>query len=381
MASLPPKIYQWPMWVVGSSGSGKSWLLANLALRLNRLGEGLLVIDHKDGQLATDLAVRADPDALIYLSPGQCYFNGHPHHWGLNILEVPRRDRLGFDQAHDNTMHMFSRMERANFSFMQQMRLHLDTAIRAVLYLPEPTIAHVLELLTDYDLRQRIIADPRIPPPLRDHFVRFDKNTAYGKNQNINSSIPRLMEFLTNQTLYFMVTQCHSTIRLSEWLDAGKMVVVGAATNLTDSQSELLGNLLLAHYMNATFTRRVNKSSRTWRVVADEFDQLAGDNFIQLIHKARSFKSLPIMANQELSQLVHDHDDRLLQAVKTSRVIFTLNLSADNAAKATWIRHPEIDPSNLRDHTAVMTLRDGLPSLLDPRESALILLDPLEEVD
>ena len=129
---LPPDIYQWPIYLLGEPGMGKSTLLANLALQLNTLGEGVVVIDHKDGQLSRDIVERADPNKLVYVSPGQCFFDGHPHHWGLNILEVTKRDRLGFATTRANVMSMFVRMERADFAIMQQMRLYLDrsTSVR-----------------------------------------------------------------------------------------------------------------------------------------------------------------------------------------------------------------------------------------------------------
>ena len=48
-AVLPEKVHRQAMYVIGLSRSGKSVLLDNLALQCSAMGEGVLVIDHKDG--------------------------------------------------------------------------------------------------------------------------------------------------------------------------------------------------------------------------------------------------------------------------------------------------------------------------------------------
>jgi hypothetical protein len=382
-AIVPPDILQHPVYALGLSGTGKSTLLANLSQRLHEQGEGVLVIDHKDGDLARSIASRANSEKLIFVAPGECYFDGIPHHWGLNVLEVKRRDRFGFAQVQSNTMRMFERMERANFLIMQQMRLHLDAAIRLALYRRDATLLDVRRILTERDYRLSLSSDPQVPVELREHFDRFDdpkQTTAYVRAQAVNSSIPRLKEFLTDPQVGFMVTQPASTIHLEEWLDAGYLVVCDFATGLTQTQSELLANLILAMFLNAVFTRRVEDDSTVWRLVADEFDRLAGDNFAELIDKARSYRALPIMANQSLSQLVFDNDVKLQKAVLRSPVKITFRVSHDDADAATWVHPVELRDSlsTLSDYSAVLTLTKGLPGLMDSGASELILLDPLQ---
>lgn len=299
-------------------------------------------------------------------------------------MEVTRRDRLGFAQTRSNVMSMFERMERANFLVMQQMRLHLDAAIRLALYNHQATLLDVRRILTDKDYSTIMAADPQVPDELREHFHRFNQYTNYARTVAINSSIPRLKELLTDPQLFYMVTQPTSTITIEKWLDEGKLVVCDVATDMDNNNALLLGNLLLAHFLNATFNRRVAKTSRVWRLVADEFDQLAGDNFANLISKARSYRSIPIMAHQNLSQLSTDNDTTLYNAVTSSPVKFTFRISgADEQQVETWIRQPQQrqELGSKPDHTAFLTLTRGLPGLLDPADSAPLLLDPLQGED
>ncbi len=198
---LPPETYRWPIYVLGLAGTGKSTLLANLALRLHQLGEGVLLIDTKDGELAESVAMRTPPEHPIYIAPGQCYFDGIPHHWSMNVLEVKDRSRLGFSRVHSNVMSMFERMELADYSIMTQLRYHLDMSIRLALYQRDATLLTVRRIMTERDYRLSLMADERISAEVREHFDRFDDNkqtTAYIRSQAVNSSIPRLKELLTD---------------------------------------------------------------------------------------------------------------------------------------------------------------------------------------
>jgi hypothetical protein len=386
-ARLPEKVYRWPMYVVGLPNTGKSTLLANLSLRLNALGEGVLVIDHKDGKLAKDIVQRADPDTLIYVSPGECYFDGKRHHWGLNPLEVHQRDDYGFATAYANTMQLFERTERAEFGTMQQMWLSFDSSIRLALYSPQPTLLDVRRILTEKDYRQTLLLNPNVPDELKEQWARFDDNkitTISARLQQINSSLPRLKTYLHDDRMRHMVTQPTSTIRLQEWLDAGKLVVCNFATRLNDIQADALADLMVAMFMNAAM-HRPEGASPVWRLVADEFDELSGGNFATLVDKVRSRNVIPIMAHQNLAQLVDKGDDRLRKSITGAPVKLTLRVSPSDAdpKAVNWVHEPEIREqlTTLPDHSAVLTLTAGLPGLLDRGQSQIILLDPLEEVD
>ena len=382
-ARLPQSVYEWPMYVLGLPGSGKSTLLANLALRLNAMGEGMLVIDHKDGQLARDIAARADPNHLIYISPCECVFDGKMHHWGLNPLEVAQRDSFGFATAYANTMQMFDRMERAEFGTMQQMWQSLDGAIKLALYNRHPTLLDVRRILTEKAYRQECLDNPNVPDELREQWVRFDDNkitTISARQQQISSSMPRLKAFLNDRQLFYMVTQPTSTVRLQEWLDAGKLIVCNFSTNLDPLQGELLANLLLAVFMNHAMTREESARQRVWRLIADEFDELALGNFATLINKARNRRVIPIMAHQNLSQLIRDGNQTVLKAVTEAPIKLTFRTSHADQKEASWVSRSDLKDSlsTLDRYTAVLTVEDGLPGLLDTGESGLVLLGPLE---
>ncbi len=68
------------IYLLGQPGGGKSWTLANIALQCHAMGEGVLVIDTKEGDLARDIVARTTrPEDTIYVSPGQCFWPTAKH--------------------------------------------------------------------------------------------------------------------------------------------------------------------------------------------------------------------------------------------------------------------------------------------------------------
>lgn len=382
---LPEDLYQWPMHVLGQPGTGKSTLLANLALRLHALGEGVLVLDVYDGDLAHNVAARADPAQLVYVSPGECVFDGQRHHWGLNPLEVYPKTDDNFELAVSNFLAMFDRMGKVEYSIMTQVRYYLEISVRLSLYLPQPTLLDVLRILMEDDYRSQALQNPNVPDTLRSLWRRFEEATAYFRTNAVNSSIPRLTDMLLPKRLFHTLTQYHSTLKLAQWLDEGKLVVCNfAAGGMSEENARLLGNIVLALFTNAVFRRPVDPP-RVWRLVADEFDKLAGNNFADIIDKARKRRVFPIMAHQHLDQLKEDRGDdkKLFNSARNVPIRLNFRLSEEDIATMRWTRGVEFDEElrTLRDFTAKLTLMRGIPGLLDSGQARTIRLDPLEEVD
>lgn len=384
---LPDKVHRNPIYMLGISGSGKSTALGQMALQWSQMGEGVLVIDVKDGQLARNVITRADPANTILVAPGLCYFENHPHHWGLNILEMPNRYRETVSQVVDNVLSMLERLDRADYAQMVQLRTNLDCAVRLSLYEDEPNLRMVRRALTDQTYRKTLIArhGHHLNEEVHDHFIRLDDpkaNSAYGRNQNIASTVNRLKELLTPEELAMMLTQPRTSMRLGEWLEAGKLVVVDCASGMSNRNAELLGNLVLTQMMHFTFMRKVAEddpwegTTRPIRLICDEFDLLAGNNFSRLITKARSYRVFPVMSHQNLDQLRHNRDaaQTLYNAVSGVPVVFAFPLTDQDRQTMRQTRKTEVEATEA--FTAVLSLKSvSLPyGLLDAGDAALISL-------
>jgi hypothetical protein len=99
---------------------------------------------------------------------------------------------------------------------------------------------------------------------------------------------------------------------------------------------------------------------RTWRVIVDEFHQLAGDQFAEIIEQLRKYQVFPVIAHQNLSQL----SERLLTAATSCGVRFFLRVAPDDQAMIRRLFGTEVSDglATLPDHTARLQLpRDPTP--------------------
>lgn len=316
-------------YVLGIAGTGKSTLLANLAEQCAAAGEGVLVVDIK-GELAEDIVSRTKlpPERVVYVAPGECDFPDGRRYWTLNPLEFDRSRPALESMAVGNLLSLFERMGMAKLDRMVQVRQLLQMTTRLALMLPEPTLPDLMRLLYEPTLRARLVQDPRLSDAVRRFWDRFEEMTPRERRDKADSTFPRLNEFLSDVVVDHLVSSPRSTVRLAEWLDAGKLVVMNLGKNVALEVNTLLGNFVVASLVNAAYAHpTVNQGGgRIWRVLIDEFQELAGPQFSELIAQARKYQVFPILAHQNLAQL----SDELTNAVLSCPIRFFLSTSAED---------------------------------------------------
>jgi len=286
--------------------SGKSVLLGHLAEQAVAQGEGVLVLDIKDGQLARDIAARtAHTDKLVYVAPGLTFDQGHT--WGINVLEGPAALVV------DNVLDVFERTGKLS-DIMTQVKQHLTMGLWLAKSDSNATLQTVAGALTDTAVRRELMLaanrDDRLNDRVRAFWREYEskvvKTTGYNTSElqrTIASTIVRLDEFLVGDPVAALLNQPRSTLRLTEWLDAGKLIVCNLVDGVPPRQIKRLGNVLMAMLVNAALTRQTDPANRVWRLIADEFDQLAADSFVTSIDKLRAANIFGVMAHQNLSQV------------------------------------------------------------------------------
>lgn len=282
-----------PIHILGIPGMGKSTLLGHLAEQALENGEGVVLFDIKDGQLARDFASRTKhPDKVIYVAPG--IDSG----WTLNLLEHTSTPAMV-----DAVIDMFERQG----VFTDEMMVIKDNLLHGLWTASvekESTLQTVADILIHEHVRNRLLAmADHLPRRVRDHWYDFKALSPTQQQNQRRSTLSRLDQYLVGEPIQSFVTSPHSTITLSKWLDEGKAVVFDLVSGVPDRQVRRLGNTIMAALVSQAMSRKVDSGSRYWRVIADEFDQLAADPFVHSIDKLRSAKVLPVMANQNLSQI------------------------------------------------------------------------------
>lgn len=319
------------VYVLGTQGSGKSTLLANLAEGFTAAGDGVLVVDTK-GELAEDIASRTRhfPDRLVYVAPGLTDYPDGKRYWVLNPFEFDRsRDDLE-ELAVGNLLALFARMGLVTDQ-MTQVGLVLEMTARLALVLPKPSLPDLRRILYDEGLRARLLTHPRLnsdDDPVGDFWRAFERKTRSQKEEQIRSTVARINKLTTSAVMKRLLANPISTVRLADWLDGGKLVVANLGAKLSPTDSKALGNLVAAHLMGAAYRRpTVNQATvRIWRVIVDEFHELAGDQFAEQITQLRKYSVFPVLAHQNLSQL----SGKLQNTVMSCPVRFFLRTTAED---------------------------------------------------
>ncbi len=391
--TLPEKVHRQAIYVLGRSGTGKSWTLANIALQCHAMGEGVLVIDTKDGSLAADIVARTTrPKDTIYVAPGLCFWptpkhpEGEAHYWGINILEydrsLARRQDTLAAQIANNAVEVFERVGQLD-GFMTQVEDKLELAVRLALAKPGSTLLDVRKVLTSPQWRKGALKYTTLPE-VREFWEDFDDpkvTTASHRVQAVNSTAPRLRKWTVSTLLNFTISQSRTTLRLAEWLNAGKMVVCNLGEDVDQRDAVRYGNLVLGLAINAGFQRQraEREDKRHWRFILDEFQRLASASMADLINLGRSRRIWPVMSHQTLGQLnkIKTSDNELFTTVTGAGVQIIFSLGFEDQRHFRQLRGLDVggEYQDIPKFTARVEMPESLP---DSGFPVRVELQPLE---
>jgi hypothetical protein len=287
--------------VIGSPGEGKSTFLGRLADGGIESGEGVLLIDPK-GDLAVDVASRtAYPEDLIYITPG-AYSDKY---FTLNVMEVSDNPKLR-DIVAGNVVKMFEHLGKYDAAFMTLVGKYLVACVQTAYAKPDPTLVDVIKIMLIDTFRAEMVAKTR-RPDLKIFWEYYEKRTGPEQRSQIDSTLGRLWEFLNFETSYWTIASPTSTLKLADWLNEGKLVVVNLAQGLDEGDARRLGNLMVS-YLTTQYRLRESglvpwDRSRRWRLIVDEFQEFSPIPFAQIIRNGRAFNFFTVVAHQDSAQL------------------------------------------------------------------------------
>ncbi len=246
------------VYAVGSPGMGKSTLLGNLCEQFCASGDGVILLDIK-GDLARDIASRTrHPDRVVYVQPGVLRTDDGDRVWTLNPFEGHRSRSDAVGQIAVNVLESFDQMGRTELGIMANIRQSLSHAIRLALTTAEPTLLDLLLIVIDQSYRQETLRGARhLNHVSRRFWSDLDdaKLPARERRGQLNTTRNRLEALLMDRELNLFVGSYHSTLKLREWLDAGKMILVDLGLPLPRGLGVDIGNVIMSQMITETFLR------------------------------------------------------------------------------------------------------------------------------
>ncbi len=293
-------------YVIGQTGTGKSYFMLNSIAQDMEAGKGLCVID-PHGELVDKVLERVPASRLedvIVFNPGDV---ARP--LGLNMLEY------NFDRPEEKTFivneiqSIFNRLfdkETMGPMFEQYMRNSLLLLMEDAKYEPA-TLMEVPRIFTDPAFRNKKLA--RISNPSVIDFWEKEASKTTGE-QGLANMTPYITSkfgnFIANDYMRPIIGQPKSAFNFRTVMDEGKILLVNLAKGkIGDINAGLLGMITTGRLLLSALSRNDIPESdrRDFYLYIDEFQNFTTDSISTILSEARKYRLNLILAHQYIAQL------------------------------------------------------------------------------
>jgi hypothetical protein len=302
------------MYVVGSTGMGKTEFLKNMAIQDIEAGRGVAYIDpHGDAsdELLDYIPAERIKD-VIYFDPGDLNFP-----IAFNVME-----KVNYEFRHlvaSGLSGVFKKIFGVEV-FSGRMEYILNNTILALLEYPGATLLGINRMLSNKDYRKKVvenITDPIVKSFWVDEFAKYTDRYMQEATPAIQNKIG---QFISNNLIRNVIGQVHSTIDVRKIMDEGKILIVNLSRGkIGEDASRLLGALLITKIQLASMSRVdiPEKDRRDFYLYVDEFQHFATESFANILSEARKYHLSLVVAHQYIKQMEEEVRDAVFGNVGT----------------------------------------------------------------
>ena len=282
-------------YLVGSTGTGKSHLLANLIIQDLRAGKGIGVLDPHGDLIDQILGYVPEErvDDVVLFDPSD-----EERPVGFNLLEahsVLEKNLLASD--------MTAAFRRLSTSWGDQMTAVLSNAVLAFLESEAGgTLAELRRFLVDAQYRRSFLSTVRDPEVV--YFWQKEFSLLSGRPQA--PILTRLNAFLRHPLVRHVVAQREARLDLGAAMREGKIFLGKLAQGaIGEENAHLLGSLIVSKFQQMAMARQeVRPEERLpFYLYIDEFHNFATPSMAQILAGARKYRLGLVLAHQDLEQL------------------------------------------------------------------------------
>ncbi len=287
------------MYVVGSTGMGKSELLKNMAIQDIEEGRGLAFLDpHGDPAkyLLDHIPAHRIKD-VIYVDPDDLAFP-----IAFNVME-----KVGYEYRHlvaSGLLSVFKKLWVDAWS--GRMEYILNNTILALLETEGATLLSINRMMADKNFRKEVVAqlkDPIVKAFWVDEFAKYADKFATEATAAIQNKVG---QFGSNNVIRNIIGQPVSKINIREIMDQGKILIVNLSKGaIGEDASRLIGALMVTKIQLAAMSRVdiPEDDRRDFYLYVDEFQNFATESFASILSEARKFHLCLIVGHQYIAQL------------------------------------------------------------------------------
>ncbi len=287
------------IWAIGKTGTGKSTLIANMAIDDLKKDRGLAIID-PHGDLC-DIILNYIPkhriNDVIYFNPAD---KDYPII--INPLEVTNKEEA--ELVVSGIVSIFNKI--FGFSWGPRLEYILRNSLFTLALVPNSTLKDVTLLLTNRAFRSRVeetIDDPTMKAFWKDE---FDKMPERLMAEAISPILNKVGQFVTSPLIRTVIGQPKSSISLDDVMNDGKILLANLSQGrLGEDNAALLGAMLITKFQLAAMHRvsLPEEQRRDFYLYVDEFQNFATGSFIKIMSEARKYRLDIMLANQYMAQI------------------------------------------------------------------------------
>ncbi|MFH1611558.1 MAG: DUF87 domain-containing protein [Patescibacteria group bacterium] len=302
------------MYILGKTGTGKSYFMRYLINQDIKNGKGVAVIDpHGD---LVEYVIGTIPkeriDDVIYFNPSDT-----ERPMGLNMLEAGTQAEMDF--AVQEMIAIFYSLfppEMMGPMFEHYMRNFMLTLMADPNY--PGTISEIPKMIADKKFQDNWLArvkDPVVRSFWEDEMANTSDHT---RSEMMGYLVSKVGRFVENEMMRNIIGQPRSAFNFRKIMDEGKILLVNLSKGKTgDVNGNLLGLIIVSKLQMAAFGRAdIPESERKdFYLYIDEFQNFITPSIATILSEARKYRLNLILANQYMGQLVKDGKTEIRDAI------------------------------------------------------------------
>jgi hypothetical protein len=312
------------IWAIGKTGTGKSTLIANMAIDDLKKDRGIAVIDPHGDLCDTilDYIPKHRINDVIYFNPAD---TSYPI--VINPLEITNNEEA--ELVVSGIVSIFNKI--FGFSWGPRLEYILRNSLYTLALVPNSTLKDVPLLLTNKDFRQKIEANVTDSTMLSFWRDEFDKMPERLQAEAISPILNKVGQFVTSPLIRTVIGQPRSTIKLDDVMNDGKILLANLSQGrLGEDNAALLGAMLITKFQLAAMHRVAmpEEARRDFYLYVDEFQNFATGSFIKIMSEARKYRLDIMLANQYMAQIPEEVTRAILGNAGT---VMTFAVGANDA--------------------------------------------------
>lgn len=316
-------------YILGQTGTGKSWTMMRMVLQDIYNGDGVCFID-PHGQTAEMILERIPPERaedVIYFNAGD-----FERPFGLNIMEFYNEQHK--HQIVNSFIALLIRLfDPHNQGYVgPAMQQAVRNSMLTAMSKDGSTLIEVVRILQDEEWVMNywlpLVQDELVRRYWTDQVAKTDKKT---KSESLTYFISKFDKFTTNLAIRNIIGQSKSSFDFREVMDKQKILIINLSKGMLGDENMSFIGLLLVQKMLAAALSRENipeDQRKDFFFYADEFQNFATEEFTSILSEARKYRLNLTLAHQYIGQLPEDIKNAVFGNVGS---LFVMRCSAEDA--------------------------------------------------